>query len=453
MVRRPIALLNGVFSRMRPEAIVLLSFATATVLGTILLWLPVSHTGEVGLSEALFTATSAVCVTGLVVVDTGSQFTLFGQIVILALIELGGLGVMTFAALAFDLLGRRLLLSSQEAMTTALVHEGMADAFRKHFHRMLRLLIGVEVAGAALLFIGLAPVHGLARGAYSALFHSVSAFCNAGFSLYADSLIGLRGNALVMTTVATLIVIGGIGYPVLFDLVRSYTHRRREWLGFWGRLEVHTRIALSMTMVLLVVGSALLCLLGLGDGQGDVAGAVFQSVTARTAGFNTVPIGAQPVAVLLVLVVLMFIGGSPGSCAGGVKTTTFALWLSQLWCRLRGKTEVVLQRRYIPQPLVRRSSTIVGLAVIWNVIGVLMLSVTEADTAGMALHDMLFEQISAFGTVGLSTGVTSRLSEWGRLWIVLTMFVGRTGPLTGALLLLRRRPRGVRFPEGKVMIG
>jgi trk system potassium uptake protein TrkH len=436
-----------------PEAILLGSYATAIALGGILLWLPVSHRAGVDVFDAFFTATSAACVTGLVVVDTGIDFTLFGQAVILLLIELGGLGVMTFAALAFDLLGRRLSLSGQEAMTGALVHESMVRGFRLHFLRMLRLVLLVEASGALLLFAGMVPDLGFAKALYAAVFHAVSAFCNAGFSLYPDSLTGFRGNLPVMLIMCALIVVGGIGHPVLFDLRRALTSPTERGRGWTRRFTIHTRITVVTTIILLIAGFVLLAVTGLQPGALDLADAAFQSVAARTAGFNTVVIGQLPLASLLVLTVLMFIGGSPGSCAGGVKTTTFALWSTQLWARLRGGKGVVVSDRYIPQQLVRRSSTIIGLALVWNALGVFVLSITESGGANPGLHHLLFEQISAFGTVGLSTGLTPHLSHAGRLWIMATMFAGRTGPLTGVLLLLRRRPCAIRYPEGRVMIG
>lgn len=440
--------------QLKPEAFVLTSFGTAIVAGTLLLLLPISHRADIGFSDALFTATSAVCVTGLIVVDTGRDFTLFGQCVILVLIELGGLGVMTFAALAFDLLGKRLSLSGQEAMTKELVHDEMSHGFRTHFRRMLRLVLAIEAVGAVLLSAALVPDKGVLPGIYSAIFHSVSAFCNAGFSLYSDSLRGFSENPLMVGTVAALIVVGGIGYPVLFDFLGGSRLPANKTNPLSPpRLSLHTKVVLITTLMLLVGGSVLFLLSGLPVQGVDFGAAIFQAITARTAGFNTVPIGQLPLATLLVLMALMFIGGSPGSCAGGVKTVTAVLWIGKLQSRLQGKTSVILMGRCIPEPLVQRSSAIISLAIIWNIIGAFVLSITENGLTRFGLHDILFEQLSAFGTVGLSTGVTGELSGAGRLWVIATMFVGRTGPLSGVLLLLRRRSVGVRYPTGKVMIG
>jgi trk system potassium uptake protein TrkH len=433
---------------------VVLSFAAAILLGTLALWLPLSHHGDVGLGEAFFTATSATCVTGLAVVDTGTAFTRFGQTVILVLIQLGGLGVMTFAALAFELLGRRLSLSGQEAMTRSLVHEEMTRGFLRHFRRLLHLVLGIEAIGASILFFAFLPREGVANGLYSAIFHSVSAFCNAGFSLYSDSLMSFGGHVTILSTISVLIILGGLGYPVLLDIISQvYKPKNRNAIPLWLRLSLHTRIVVRMSLLLVVGGGLFLFLLQASTLRLSVGEALFQSISTRTAGFNTIAIDALSIPALLIMVVLMFIGGSPGSCAGGVKTTTIALWVKQLWGRLLGQDHVVIQERTIPPPLVRRSSTIISLAILLNGLGVLFLSISEARHLPHALHALLFEQVSAFGTVGLSTGITPQLSQAGQLWIILTMFIGRTGPLTGVLLLLRRKPVNIRFPEAKVMIG
>lgn len=440
-------------SRMPPEAIILFSFASAILIGSLLLLLPFMHNDTVGISEAFFTATSAVCVTGLIVVDTGSDYTFWGQATILLLIQLGGLGIMTFAALAFDLLGKRLSLNSQEAMTSELVHEELTSILHSQFKRMLLLVLTIEGIGALLIFIVIQPLYDLPFALWSSIFHSVSAFCNAGFSLYSDSLIGFEDNLILVHTIALLIVIGGIGYPVLFNLLRTLKISSDNKIPFWKRLSVHSKIAITTTILLIFLGTLLLLYSDEGLLNDGVLSAYFQSITARTAGFNTVDIGRLSLSSLLVLTILMFIGGSPGSCAGGIKTTTFAIWVNQLWNRLRGRNRAIFYDRYIADPLVRRSSTIISLAILFNVFGVYILSLTEKGLSQQGLHSILFEQISAFATVGLSTGITPELSQAGRIWIIFSMFVGRTGTLTSVLLLLRKRPLDIKYPEGKVMIG
>ena len=441
-----------------PSALLVGAFAGLIAVGTFLLWMPCSHRpGTVSLLDALFTATSAVCVTGLVVVDTGSDYTRLGQIVILLLFQAGGLGVMTFAAIAFQILGKRLSLRAQAALQDSLVQQDIATEFKVVFARMLRLVLIIESVGAAVLFCGMAPSRGAAHAAYSAVFHAVSAFCNAGFSLYSDSLVGLRCNPFVAFAVTILIVLGGFGHLVLTDLwkvVRPNERRERRWVR---QLSLHTRVVLTTSGLLVVFGALLLLLFGLTEQEqtwGErVAGALFQSVTARTAGFNTVNIGKLPLASMMLLCLLMFVGGSPGSCAGGIKTTTFTLWLAQLWSWLRGEKWPRLFQRHISNEISRRAILLVGLASSWNLIGLILLLHTETGTPGVGMHDVLFEQFSAFGTVGLSTGLTPKLTVPGRLWIIVTMFVGRLGPLTLVMWMFDRRSSGVRYPEGKVMIG
>lgn len=440
-----------------PEGTLLTGFAALILIGTILLSLPWSHRENVGLLDALFTATSAVCVTGLTVVDTGTNFTVFGQIVIAILIQVGGIGVMAFASVALHLLGRRLSLHVRAALNSSMFQKEIASEFGSLFRHILRFVLIVESLGAAFLFIAIAPEEGALQAAFSAVFHSVSAFCNAGFTTYSDSLLGLRDNALAIATVTTLILLGGIGHPVAIDIWRFFRSLRARYAGGHVRLTLNSKVALTTSFVLVVGGFILLFAFGFPAEEQSwptrLAAALFQSVTARTAGFNTVSIDRLPSASLLILMVLMFIGGSPGSCAGGIKTTTFTLWIANLSSLLRGEKWTRLFGRHISSEISRRTSMMIGLAMVWNLIGLLLLLVTEQSTPSIDMHDVLFEQISAFGTVGLSTGITPKLSICGKLWIIATMFVGRLGPLTMASWAFFRKNPGVRYPEGRIMIG
>jgi trk system potassium uptake protein TrkH len=440
-----------------PGPLLVASFAYAIGVGTLLLWLPFSHYGKIGLIDALFTATSAVCVTGLVVVKTGVDFTPFGQGVILLLIQAGGLGVMSFAAIGFRILGKRLSLGAKNALTDTLFQKGLGSELKSTFRRIMWIVAAIEGAGALLLFAGMFRHHTFGHAAWSAVFHSVSAFCNAGFTLYPTSLIGFRLQPLVVWTVMVLIVMGGIGHPVLVDLWNRLTGllstKPKKSLA---RLSLNSRVALLASGGLILGGAAVLAPFGMADQVGGMSellqAALFQSVTARTAGFNTVVVGALPLGSLFLLMLLMFIGGSAGSCAGGIKTTTFTVWAASLYWRLRGRKHPRLLGRHIPGEIARRGSMIIGLAVVWNLVGVLALSATE-QRPSVGLEDILFEQISAFGTVGLSTGLTPKLSIAGRLWIAATMFAGRVGPLTLAMLMLSGKAPSIRYPEGRVMIG
>jgi trk system potassium uptake protein TrkH len=431
-------------------------FAVAILLGTAVLALPWAHVpGRVSVLDALFTATSAVCVTGLVVVDTGSDYTAFGQVVILVLIQLGGLGIMTFAAVAFHLSGARLPLATQAAVEDSLFQRDTAVEFRDSFRRILWIVALVESVGALVLFLALVRSRSLAHAAWSAVFHSVSAFCNAGFSIYRDSLTGMRDDAVALGAVMALIVLGGLGHVVLLELGRDagrmLARRRRERPH---RFSLHVRVVLWSTAALAAGGTVALWLTGLSSGAETgrfFSGALFQSITARTAGFNTVDVGALPLAALVVTIALMTVGGSPGSCAGGIKTTSFAIWVARLRGSLHGRDEITLFGRRIPGQLMLKATAVIGLTVAWNAVGVVVLSI--AEPACTSLTDVMFEQVSAFATVGLSTGLTPQFGIVGRLWLVLSMYVGRLGPLTLVLSFLRTGQPRVGYPEGRMMIG
>jgi len=445
----------------RPEGFLLATFAVLILVGTLLLSLPIAHAPHTVLhpTDALFTATSAVCVTGLIVVDTGHDFSLFGQIVILFLIQFGGLGIMTFAALVAQIVGHKISFRSQAALYDVFYQQNAAMQFQKHLKWILGLALTLEAVGTVLLFVALPDDMGTTEAAYFALFHAVSAFCNAGFSLSTQSLIPLQNHALFMTTIAFLIVLGGLGYTVLLEVIvrswRRVTHRPNPVV--WS---LNTRVVLQTTLILILIGAIFFDVFGLSandlpDWRSRAGNALFQSITARTAGFNTVDISALETASLLWLVLLMFVGGSPGSCAGGVKTTTLAIWVARLKARLRQREDVTIAGRRIPSDLIRRTGLLVGIAAVYNLVGILFLSITEmgGPQAQVRLEDIVFEQISAFATVGLSTGLTPALSLAGKLWIILTMFVGRLGPLTIALVVMERQRAVVRLPQERLMIG
>jgi trk system potassium uptake protein len=441
-----------------PQILLLGGFTGVILLGTFLLWLPWSQSAaKLGLVDALFTATSAVCVTGLVVVDTGTAFSAFGQAVILLLIQVGGLGIMSFAALAYLMLGRRLSLASQAALHDSFFQRDLGIEFKKRFAQILFITGSIEFLGGIAIFGALwTPGAPPDQALFSAVFHSVSAFCNAGFSLYSTSMMGLRDSPAMMAAIMLLIVLGGLGHMVLHE-VGGYVKGRWRRTGTAPQaapLSVHSRVVLRVSLSLILVGWLGLLLFGLTKEEGSLglklSCALFQSVTARTAGFNTVDIGLLPLSSLFLLVLLMFIGGSPGSCAGGVKTTALAISLGEIRAKLQGEEQVVMLERQVPEILVARTLILIRLAVLWNLLGILLLLYTEP---GRGLHEVLFEQISAFGTVGLSTGLTDKLSVAGRLWITATMFFGRVGPLTVALGLWPNRHPHIKYPEGRIMIG
>ena len=443
------------FLRRSPDGLPVAGFAALIVAGAAVLALPISQRGGVSLLDALFTATSAVCVTGLTVVDTGHDFTIFGQLVILLLIQFGGIGVMSLAAMAMRIARRRLSLAAQAALSSSMLQRDVAGELASIVWRILGFVLTAEALGAVILFVAMVPTRSVAHAAYSAVFHSISAFCNAGFSIYSENLTVWRESRLVMVTVMSLIFIGGIGHHVAMDVGRALARLITRKGSGARRPELGSVVALFTSAALIVGGALLLLLFGLTPEEPEwetrVWNALFQSVTARTAGFNTVRIGLLPPGSLLVLSLLMFVGGSPGSCAGGIKTTTFALWVAKLWSFLRGAKGTRILGRYIPSETTRRASLLVGLSVLWNTVGLLFLLATQGR--GIEMHDVLVEQLSAFGTVGLSTGLTPGLTAAGKLWIMATMFVGRLGPLTLALWALGTRGREIRYPEGRIMVG
>jgi trk system potassium uptake protein TrkH len=442
-----------------PEAILVGGFAGVILIGALLLLLPWAQRTPVGFLDALFTSTSAVCVTGLIVVDTPTAYTHFGQMVIMALIQAGGLGIMTFAAIAYQFLGKRLSLKSQALLHGSFFQQDIGVNFRRIFKQILWLTAVTELVGTILLFLALWPRSHQEEALFSSIFHAISAFCNAGFSVYTENCMRPGLNWLFNGTIMGLIVLGGLGHMVVHELwqkARSFRGKREEASGT-PRLSAHSRVVLWVSAALIIGGACGLLILGLTAGEttwgAKIGAALFQSVTARTAGFNTVDIGRLPQASLLLLIILMFIGGSPASCAGGIKTTAFAISLAELRARMRGDTEVNLLNRRIPKETLSRVSILIRLAALWNILGFFLLLVTEAKQPGMGMHNIIFEQISAFGTVGLSTGITDKLSAVGRMWIIATMFVGRLGPLTLAIWFFPAKQVHVLRPEGRIMIG
>ncbi len=448
---------------LRPSQTIAVSFFGAALLGSLLLTLPQATVSGVGTSfvDALFMAMSAVCVTGLVVLNIGTEYTLFGQLVILALIQAGGLGIMTLAALATALAGRRLRVRDQVALQGALDAEAIGT-IRQMIRAIFVSTLLLETIGALTLFLrwraeAAEPWH----VAYRAVFHAISAFCNAGFSLFADSLVRYAGDPITVLTFTSLIILGGLGFPVLATL--SDLLRERPVFRFqapvrrrWSRLTLHTKVALTVTAVLLVGATALLLMLEWGNTLAarplpeKLLIAYFQAVTPRTAGFNTVPIAALAPATLFLLIPLMFIGGCSGGTAGGIKTTTVGVMTATLRAILRNRDRVEVFERTIPQGLVNKATAVTLVALAAVALAVFGLTLTESGP----FISLAFEAVSAFGTVGLSMGITPSLTDAGRLIVTATMFVGRIGPLTLALALAERPTAAqVIYPTDRVMIG
>ena len=431
--------------------ILVLGFAGLILSGVALLMTPyASKSGDsLRFVDALFTATSAVCVTGLVVVDTGTYFSVFGQSVILLLIQIGGLGVMTVATLVAVLSGKKINLKERLLIQEATNQLDLAGVVRLTLY-IIRATLLVELVGGTILALRWFQDFGL-QGIYFGYWHAVSAFCNAGFDLFGEyrSITGYVGDLTVNGVIASLIVVGGIGFPVVADLWNCRQSRR---------FSLHTKVVLTTTVLLIVLGAGFIFIAEHGNPKtlGDLPSAdqvmasLFQSVTARTAGYNTVDIGLLREGTLLAIIFLMFVGASPSSMGGGVKTSTAAILFISLVGSVTGKRDPLAFGRQIPQQTVYKAFTIVTISVMLISLVTLTLSFTEAAP----IFSLLFEVTSAFGTVGLSTGITPKLSDAGKVLITLTMFAGRVGTLTLLMALaLRPRKERLKYPEGKIVIG
>ena len=445
-----------------PSGTILLSFLGAIFIGWILLSLPQASTkSPLSLTDSLFTATSATCVTGLIVVDTGSRFTTFGQVVILALIQLGGLGIMTFSSFFLIVMGRGLSIKHRLVIQQSLSQVPHKDMFRLVKY-VLRFTLVTETIGALLLYSKFVHIYSPAKAAYYAIFHAVSAFCNAGFSLYKTSFVAYQGDVMINAVMTALIILGGLGFFALADvkLLGRLTGSRTA-----RKLSLHTKTVFTVTGVLIVVGTLLVLAL---EWQNRLVGkpiavklltSFFQSVTARTAGFNTLSTGELTNPTLFLLIMLMFIGASPGSTGGGIKTSTFGILVALMVARLKGRRNVELFHRTIPLAIVATAISVTAMALITIAVITMALSVTEGGMVHSQLGrgrflEFLFETTSAFGTVGLSTGVTPNLSHLGKILISITVFVGRVGPLTLALAVGQRvGQRRFEYPEENVMVG
>lgn len=436
-----------------PSRVIAVALAVAIVLGTILLALPVaSFNGQpAGLVTALFTATSAVCVTGLVVVDTATYWSGFGEVVILLLIQAGGLGIMTLATLVVILLSRRIGLRVRTVVQTETKAVTAAD-IRQVVCRVVLFSLSVETVVATVLTMRFTLGYGQAfpQALYSGVFHSVSAFNNAGFGLYPDSLVRYVEDPWVSLTIAAAVILGGLGFPVWFELAKTW-----RWPCQWSVL---TRITVYTTVVLLVGGTVFMLAaensnpetLGGVDRDYRLVAAFFAAVMPRTAGFNNLDIAAMRSETLFVTDILMFIGGGSAGTAGGVKVTTFGLLAYVIWAETRGEPDVQVGPRRVPTTNQRQALSVALLSVGIVVVATL----TMVALTSHSFDVVLFETVSAFATVGLSTGVTASLPVPAKLVLVALMFIGRIGPLTVAsAMALRERPRLYQLPEERTIVG
>jgi len=407
--------------------------------------------------DALFTSTSAVCVTGLVVVDTGKDYSIIGQVITLLLIQIGGLGIITFSTVFFVLMGRGISFKGREIVQSTFLHTPRRD-FIVIAKSVILFTFITESIGALLLFIRFFQDFPFNRALYQAIYHAISAFNNAGFSLFSDNLMGYQGDLIVNLTIMGLIVHGGIGFIVQYEVLSWFR-------GIQQRVSVHTKIVLITTALLIISGALLFYLF---ERNHILRGTpiltnlltcLFQSVTPRTAGFNTVDIGALMNPTILLMIILMFIGASPGSTGGGVKTTSAALLGLLIWNRIKGNEEVNVFNRTIPREIIGRTISIIfasafSVAIIWSVLLIAGGGSPPVEESRRFFVEYLFDTVSAFGTVGLSMGITPKLSDLQKYALILMMFAGRVGPLTLAFSLSRGMGRrGLTYAEEGVMVG
>ncbi len=459
-----------------PAQLILLSFASVIAVGALLLATPFAQRRPLSGVDALFLATSAVCVTGLTPVDPGSSLSPFGQFVLLGLIQLGGLGYMTLATFFAIVLRQR--VSVTQRLTVEIMMGELVESWQLVRYAVLFTLLA-ELVGAVVLFLAFGR-YDLPLGVriWLAVFHAVSAFCNAGLDVFGwigeargwgSSLQPFASDPFVVLPIALLLMAGGIGFPVVaetLDFLRQWWSQRQQVRRPRFLWSLHTRAVIAVNIALWFGGMALLWLFehqnpntfGNQPLAAQAMSAFFQSATARTAGFSTVPIGEMTAASLWLLCLWMFIGASPAGTGGGIKTATLAILVAAAWASARGHEQVVLFKRSIAPERITKATLFVILAA--NLVGAatLLLCVTEKHllaqpTTPYGVLSILFEAVSAFGTVGLSTGVTPHLSVLGKLILVVTMFVGRIGLLTLLLALVRERPAPVRYPHGDILVG
>ncbi len=442
-------------SRMSAEMLLALGFIIIILLGSLLLRLPVAwEEGQtVNYLQALFTATSATCVTGLTVVDTAGAYSLFGELVIIALIQVGGLGFMLFATMTMVVVGKRITLRSRALLRDSMSLPGLSGSVRTSLH-FIFIVFGIELTGAVLLSIRFIPQYGVSRGIYYGLFHAVSAFCNAGFDLFGSlgSLQPYQQDPYILLVISSLIVLGGLGFAVLSEAISGHPLRK---------FTLHTKVVLVTTAALLLGGTVLFAVIewnnprtfGALSAGNRIANAWFQSVTTRTAGYYSFSQMGMKDASKLLSSILMFIGASPVSTGGGIKTTTFFLLLALVSTVVHGREDVIAFKRRLPLAIVRTALSIFVIFFGLALVGMMLLSVWNEQ---FHLIDLMMEVTSALGTVGLTSAGTANLTPLSQIVLICFMYIGRVGPLTLMLVLMRRQENKasrMHYPEEQMLVG
>lgn len=435
---------------LNPPRILMLGFGSLILLGAILLNLPIAtKIGEsIGFIDALFTSASAVCITGLAVVNTGEYWSLFGKIVIIMLIQIGGLGVMTMATAGALIIGKKISLKERLVIKEQLNQKSMSGLVKLTKYVLLSTL-AIEGIGSILLSIRFIPIYGWVKGIWFSIFHSISAFCNAGFDITGNSMVPFAGDFVINMTISLLIILGGIGFTVFIDVTRNRSFKK---------FKLHTKVVLSITFILLTLGMLVFLIIefnnpntiGNMSSSEKIISSFFQSVVTRTAGFNSVDMASILDTTTFFMIILMFIGGSPGSTAGGAKTTTIATLIMTTISIVKGDRDVVIYKRTINEDIIKRSLAIVVVSMTLIIVVSTILTITE----NFIFLDVLFETTSAFATVGLTRGITPNLSSIGKFIIALTMYAGRVGPLTMAFAFANKnKAKKYRYAEGNIIVG
>lgn len=441
---------NFKYISLNPPLFLTLGFGIMILIGGILLNLPfVSKSGEsVGFINALFTASSASCVTGLVVVNTAEYWNIGGQLIILFLIQIGGLGIMTLATLFPIIMSKKIGLTSRQIIREQLNVETMSGMV-KLLKYVIYFTLTVELIGAVLMSSVFIPRYGVNTGIWYSIFHSISAFCNAGFDVLGTSIVPFKNNIIINIAIMLLIIIGGLGFQVTAELYQKKSIKN---------LHVHSKIVLLMSFILIVGGALGFLLLERSNGAtignentfNKVLQSLFQSVVARTAGFNSVDLSKIRESSVVLLIMLMFIGGSPGSTAGGLKTTTFGVLFISMISTIRGEQKAVVFKKSIPTGIILKSLAIVMISISLVILISFALTISEE----FVFIDIFYEVVSAYATVGVSRGITPFLSDIGKIIITITMYIGRIGPLTMAYAFgKKKRTSKIEYPDESISVG
>lgn len=440
-------------SKLNAVQVLAIGFVLVILTGGIILSLPISSVDGkyTNLLDSIFTSTSAVCVTGLITVDTGTHWNNFGKVVIMLLIETGGLGFMSITIFIAVLLGKKITLKDRLIMQEAM------NAFNiQGLVKMVKYVLGftfiVQVCGALLLSTQFIPQFGVQRGIFYSIFHSVSAFCNAGFDLFGnyDSLVNYSSNSIVLLTIASLIIIGGLGFTVSLEI---FNYRKAR------RLSTHSKIVITITIALIVLGTVFMLLVEYGNPEtlgkmslGDkLLNAFFASVTPRTAGFNSISTTEMTMAGKLMTIILMFIGGASGSTAGGLKVTTFGVLVFTVISVIKGRDDTEVFGRKFSKETVYKAFTLLSIAMMLVFLVTIILTIAEPDKLFI---NLLYEATSAFGTVGLTAGVTQSIGSVSKIALIITMYLGRVGAITVILAVINNKKKNkIKYPEAKILIG